>query len=297
MIASSTIMLVLSSLVVLLVLTTQESFAIAKTPIDGIGFSGGGFLLAYHLGVMQTFLTKKLVQNEAIPIAGASAGALVGSIPCSGSKLSVVKDHFMNALTYCANSTTKCIGELDALNQATLQVAIPHNARYKECNNHLFVAVTRNIKPEDPTTPACECTGSKTVGKLIHFYENRGDLITSLRASAFLPMLSSMSCYLLLRHKQTCDGGYTDLLPCPPNTDVPGKFCLKVSVIPKIFWTNTTEPASIYPGIRGVATLPIPDLRLWQNIALNAKVVNQYKMAIFEAGKEDADYWLKQNGY
>lgn len=41
-----------------------------------LGFSGGGFLLPYHLGVYHS-LAKMQIVSEATPMAGSSAGSLV----------------------------------------------------------------------------------------------------------------------------------------------------------------------------------------------------------------------------
>jgi predicted acylesterase/phospholipase RssA len=46
-----------------------------------LGFSGGGFLLPYHLGVYQSLAAMGIV-SSATPMAGSSAGSLVGAAAC-----------------------------------------------------------------------------------------------------------------------------------------------------------------------------------------------------------------------
>ena len=56
----------------------------------GFGFTGGGFLLTYFLGVIQALLESGALVPGVTPVAGGSAGALAAVTACSGESGCVV---------------------------------------------------------------------------------------------------------------------------------------------------------------------------------------------------------------
>ena len=113
-----------------------------------------------------------------------------------------------------------------------------------------------------------------------------------LRTTSFVAQASSFSapCNGKLRGKPSCDGGYARpiIIPCPAAS----KNCLKVSALARPSYPES----NIYPGMRGVDTLPISP-ELWNSAVFNPFIVNANKEVIFEAGVLDAKYWMSQNGY
>lgn len=274
-----------------------------RKKIDGIGLSGTAFMIPYNLGVAKTFLDYGMFKKY--PAAGASGGALSASLGCSGMPFNKFKTSIFAAVAYCANATDMCAGSLGSKLVEALQLSLPTGSAYKGCNGRLFVQVTIGTvpqpKPDTPTAP-CLCTETATNrGKHVSFFNSRSDFVSTLRTTTFLSRLADPACTRAFRKfPETCDGGYSDNLPCPPAALGEGKFCLKASVYPSFMWstkTNTTGPADIYPGVRGESTLPFQDRALWATVTHNPRTVERYKTQIYQAGRLDAEYWLTQNGF
>jgi hypothetical protein len=277
----------------------ERSLRVRKK-IDGIGMSGTAFLLPYHLGVAGTFLEYGMFKM--FRTAGASGGALSGSIGCSGMPYQELKDMIFASIDECAHSATKCIGNLGEKLAEVVKKVLPKGDEFANCRNRLFTQVTIEVAPNDPSSAVCACTQTENNrGKLIGWYKSRDDFISTLKTTIYLAKIAGPTCTRPYRKfNETCDGGYSDNLPCPPGTLEKGKFCLKVSVYPSFMWsskTNTTGPADIYPGVRGEATLPIQSHAVWTNLAHDPTTVSLYKDAIYNAGRMDAKYWLDNHGY
>jgi predicted acylesterase/phospholipase RssA len=81
--------------------------------ISSLGFSGAGFLTAYHLGVAHAFVRRRIVDsslNTILPVAGVSGGALVAAALASGIDM---KEAMRACLDVSEQAT--CAGRLNVL--------------------------------------------------------------------------------------------------------------------------------------------------------------------------------------
>ncbi len=261
--------------------------AVSGDKIGGIGLSGGGLLALYHLGVLQGMLEEGfLTKNHAIPIAGASAGALAGGAVCTGTDIKEVIKLYRGEIRRCLGEPFFCANSLDSVVRATLRAVSRKLKDIKRCRNRFYTQVSIVEQDDGKKPPFCS-RDAPLRSKLISFYKNRGDLINTARASAWLPNISSAKmCSLTFRGKQFQDGGFTENLPCPPGSETDGKYCVKIAVF------AFAPGASIFPGIRGVESFPVPADE-WDALTSNIFAVEQNFDAIFDMGKKDAKFWLK----
>ena len=271
-----------------------------KKRIDGIGMSGTAFMIPYQLGVARTFIDYGMFEKYVT--AGASGGALSGSLGCSGMSFTSFKKSIFAAVTTCANDANMCVGTLGEKLSNAISATLPSGQSYANCNGRLYIQTTIGTVPQDPTSSECFCTQTdKNRGKLVRHFKSRSDFVSILKTTTYLSKIVAPECTRSFRKfDETCDGGYSDNLPCPPQAIGEGKFCLKASVYPKFMWsskTNTTGPADIYPGVRGDDTLPFQDRDLWATATHNPKTIDTYKDEIYQAGRLDAKFWLDENGF
>jgi hypothetical protein len=267
---------------------TQVGQTPTRPPVQAIGFSGSGFLLVYHLGVLTAFKEHGVIPNVTNQIAGQSGGALIGVLQCISANLTLAKAQLFQFIDICANRPPfYCIGSLLQAVSLALDFIIPKHNSYLHCN-HVF---TVEVSPIVDLTQSCfDCTPDNVKQVLINQFTSRQDLITVLEASSFVAGVSGTDpCYVELRGNATCDGGYNipQGVPCPTNiTDG----CVRVSC-------HTGPPdGNIYPGMRGNDTLPLAAAD-WNGLSFNAPQTNQYKEAIYNTGYMDASFWMKTNGF
>ncbi|KAH9253943.1 hypothetical protein BASA81_008067 [Batrachochytrium salamandrivorans] len=273
-------------LLVALVMASTTVMAVPYTKYDGVGFSGSGFLFVYHMGVLKGLQNAEFVPQRVSKLSGLSGGALVAASQCTKTTPKKTKKEAFAVLEFCSKDAPYyCFGKLDQVLNGFLEKVIPQGS-VRNCDRKLFVDVSR---VQNLTGSSCtDCVPTNLAIKLVSHYRSRADLITVLRATSFLAqgVSSPSSCTLDLRDKPMCDGGYANRnIPCP----VGSKRCVKVSS-----YVNPNPSASIYPGMRGESTLPIPS-SMWNSYSLNAVVINMHKEAIFQLGLDDAKYWLNQN--
>lgn len=277
--------LLLAALAAVVAATTVA--AAPYTKYDGVGFSGSGFLFVYHMGVLKGLQNAQFVPQRVNKLAGLSGGALVAASQCARTVPKKIKKEAFAVLEFCAaDAPFYCFGKLDQVLNGFLEKVVPQGS-VRNCDRRLFVDVAR---VQNVTGSSCaDCVPANLATKLVSHYRGRADLITVLRATSFLAqgVSSPTSCTLELRDKPMCDGGYSNRdIPCP----VGSTRCVKVSSYVNPVYPNT----SIYPGMRGESTLPIP-AALWNSYSLNAVAINAHKEAIFQLGLDDAKYWLDQN--
>ena len=260
--------------------------------IDGIGFSGTVFLLPYNLGVFLGLREAGLTEDRRIPLAGASGGAVTSSLSCSGASVQETIQGIQNIFKQCSDPPGVCIGNTSILLLDLLERTIPKDSSFKRCDGHLHVELSEVIN----ATVIPPCVTENVVGLQVSKFQSRHDLITSLQGTTYLPRFIGPDCYTYFNEIKVIDGGYADNLPCPPNTDANGRFCLKVSAQPKEVWSKVQYKIAgdIYPGIRGNDTLTF-DVNAYPNISYNITACSEKFNDLVQAGKEDALFWLKIN--
>lgn len=140
-----------------------------------VSFSGAGFLGAWHLGVGDAFAQRGLL--DTLEIAGASAGALVGVVLCSGTPVGVARHHLSQL---SARTREQPLGILtpgfslvDHLREA-LCADLPSDA-HQRASGKLHVALT-SLRPDE-------------LGRTRHVnaFGSRDELIDCVVASSDIP--------------------------------------------------------------------------------------------------------------
>jgi hypothetical protein len=253
--------------------------------VTSIGFSGSGFLLVYHLGVLQAMTDHGLLLPNS-SLAGLSGGALVSVLHCTGVNLTLAKLELFQMITNCAQDfPLYCFGTLDEAVANALEGIIPMDDSFAQCSGGDFTVEVSSIVQGGSS--CLDCNPGNVQKEYISSFTSREDLITVLRASAFVSGVSGVDpCNVLLRGQPTCDGGYSipQTVPCPI-TDVG---CLRVSC------HQTSGDGNIFPGIRGPLSISASD---WNALAFDAVGTDEHKEMIYETGYQDAVFWMQMNGY
>jgi hypothetical protein len=263
-----------------------------KAAVDAVGLSGSGFLGIYHVGVLHGLqLSKVMRTTKNVKVAGLSGGGQVAAFSCSGAKIATILSVFSANIEFCAADTPYyCAGKVDALLKESFDLIVPKDG-WQKCNGNLYLEIT-DPKNDTLQTPPCTCLGGKNIGLMQ--YQSRDDLMQAMRATSFVSQWSTPGCYINFRGQGTCDGGYSvpsSFVPCPPHS----KHCLKVTARTKEGW-GVGVVADIYPGMRGVDTLPIP-AAVWNAGVFNPIIANSSRDAMFMLGQLDAKFWANKNGY
>ena len=203
--------------------SNHDGISIARRSI-GFTFSGGGFLLPYHLACIRALKEISLIGNEGHcqQVGGASAGSLAAAVVACSLDLNVV-DRAVDEMTdECRKNGTW--GKLGGCLREKLEELLPEDAHLR-CNGRLHVAVTK-VKP----------WGALRSKRVTH-YESRDDLIAALLASCHLPILSTGSLTTSFRGRRVVDGGFTDVMPVMRDTcanHVVKISCLMVDMLKKM---------------------------------------------------------------
>ena len=202
----------------------------------GFTFSGGGFLLPYHLACIRALRQIGLLSPIAIMpmqegenpscdgmrqhVGGASAGALAAAVVSCGLDLDEV-DREVDAMSQeCRSRGTW--GRLGGCLRKRLEDLLPHDAHTRS-SGRLHVAVSK-IKP-----------WGALKSKRVTRFESRVDLIEALMASCHLPLLSNGSLTASFRGRRVADGGFTDVMPVMRDVKYVVKIsCLLVEMVEKM---------------------------------------------------------------
>lgn len=167
-----------------------------------LGFSGGGFLLPYHLGVYHS-LEKMQIVSQATPMAGSSAGSLVVGGIKAGISLQQQMDSFLEVAHAAKEGGVQ--GRLRQLLKAQLLKTMPADAAERCSDSTCWISVTQ-VFP-------------RPANKLYGAFSSRQQLVKALLASCHLPRLSDGG-LLTSSHKggykRVFDGGFSNLCPVPP---------------------------------------------------------------------------------
>ncbi|KAL6760294.1 hypothetical protein V8C86DRAFT_1129211 [Haematococcus lacustris] len=167
----------------------------------GLTFSGGGFLLSYHLGVLEALQGVGVIQPGLTPVAGASSGSLAAAAfhchmtQTGGRAMACV----LGLAAACRQGGTRL--RLGGLLRQQLMQELPDKAE-EACSGRAAVAVTQAL----PVARRIMVTE----------FHSREDLLDALTASCWLPRYSGPSLTCTFRGRACMDGGTLDLLPPLP---------------------------------------------------------------------------------
>ncbi|KAK9909103.1 hypothetical protein WJX75_007198 [Coccomyxa subellipsoidea] len=177
----------------------------------GFGFSAGGLLFPYYLGIVQT-LSELNVITDATPLAGASAGSLIAACHHSGLPREQIKEACFVLADDCRRNGTR--GRLGTVLSQFLHDLLPQDA-HERCNDKAFVAVTR--------------AWPRPQGELISQFHSREDLIEALLTSCHIPWWFQGTLGRDFRGALHFDGGLTNFCPA---VSAPGILTQRITCFP-----------------------------------------------------------------
>jgi len=123
----------------------------------------------------------------------------------------------INGLTAaCYSNSSACAGNMDDAVRATLSGLLPPDAA-ERCNaSGLSVSLTVYDTP------------GQARNDLATTFDNRTDLISTLAASAYIPIWSGSKLFTGWRGRNALDGSITQRQPCPPGV----AYCVRISSTP-----------------------------------------------------------------
>ncbi|KNC78636.1 hypothetical protein SARC_08944 [Sphaeroforma arctica JP610] len=269
--------------------------SVSSRNIDAVGFSGSGFYIYYHFGVVRKLRESGLVVPGQTSMAGTSGGSYIAALNCLGVEGDDVEKAFDSQIALCSEKS--CEGRLDNVASKILESLVPGGDAWEKCKDLVGVHITVG---ED--VRFAECDSQPSTGLTVTEFTSRSDLISALRASSFVSGKSKTdACATPFRSMHARDGGYSKELPCPEGLE--GNNCLRVAVVPSSQWKQWSElggdvpldnSTDIYPGIRGLNTLPI-SAEDWLKTMFDAKAIAPYLDALVQLGYDDTSFWLDQN--
>eukprot|EP00798_Chlamydomonas_sp_ICE-L_P020989 gene20989-27846_t len=144
----------------------------------GFSFSGGGFLLAYHVGAYRSLLGLGLL-TPGSHVAGSSAGALIAACISSGLSPENCAEAVRAVAEACQEKVAK---NLSPAVQKQLEKFLPEDA-HKRCTGCTHIGITK-LK-----LPGQGIVNPKVVSK----FASRAELVSALLASSHIPYLSNGS--------------------------------------------------------------------------------------------------------
>lgn len=156
------------------------SASASASPRLAVGFSAGGLLFPYYIGVRDTLRAARVV-DDTTPWAGASAGSLMSAAECAGLDTHTLLDALsVMASDLRANGTR---GRLRGVLERLLEERMPADAHLR-VSGRCFVAVTRLARGVAVNGEAQAAAPSRALeALLISEFNSRRDLIDALLAS------------------------------------------------------------------------------------------------------------------
>ncbi|GLC46328.1 hypothetical protein PLESTB_000999500 [Pleodorina starrii] len=164
----------------------------------GFGFSAGGLLFPYFLGVAVQLQAMNVLRPET-PVAGASAGSIVAVCTKSGLGEQELLEAFWDLAQDCRRSGTRT--RLKSVLQRVLEAALPDDI-HERCEGRAFLAVTSLWPQFEP--------------RLVSSFSSREDLINTLLVSSHIPYWFDGSLFTTYRDGLFFDGGITNFIPTTP---------------------------------------------------------------------------------
>lgn len=244
----------------------------------GFGFSGGGFLFPWHLGVVTELQDAGIITKDT-QLSGASCGSIIVACVHSGLNLhSLVKELLSFAEDCRANGTA---GRLRYVIEHFMTANLPHDAHHK-CAGKTHIQMTR-VFPYLKVMSVSE-------------WSSKDDLVQAIACSCHIPAYNDGSLVFRYRGSLFVDGGVLKHLPVPPKV----AFSAGVSCVPLKF-LNKLPGANRLSVLRGLAISPdmFSDFPFeWQQLASLVLVPgpDPVLISMIERGKADARRWAEATG-
>lgn len=172
-----------------------RGFSSSALKNPSFGFSGCGWLLPYHLGVIHLLRERGLINKDSV-VAGSSGGSIAATIVKSG---------------LCAREAMKIVSDLGSNEEfkADMDVGIrkfvldllPSEDFYLQCNDKLYITVTQ-LHPE--------FTRRAT---LVSKFSSNCDLVSAISTSCFIPLWTNRRLTTNFRGAKAIDGGVFAFMP------------------------------------------------------------------------------------
>lgn len=172
----------------------------ATKPALGFGFSAGGLLFAYYVGVIMCLRDELKILTQDIPVAGASAGSLIAATAKSGISEADLVQATLDLAHNCREGGTRF--RLRSVLQDTLNQVLPNDI-HERCSGVVHVAVTKVWPKVTPT--------------LVSKFTCKKDLIDTLLVSCHIPWYFDGSLVTRYDSGLAFDGGLSNFIPVPPN--------------------------------------------------------------------------------
>lgn len=164
----------------------------------GFGFSAGGMLFPYYIGVVEA-LEELGIITENTKLGGASAGSLIAACYHSGIGTKAATEACMTLAAELRTNGTR--GKLKTNLRIFLEDLLPADV-HERCSNKAYISVTQAFpRPRN---------------MLLSHYESREDLIEALLTSCHIPWWFDNTLFTMFRGKRCYDGGLTNFIPLPP---------------------------------------------------------------------------------
>ncbi|GLI66184.1 hypothetical protein VaNZ11_009948 [Volvox africanus] len=250
--------------------STQSSQrnAVQCTATDyGFGFSAGGLLFPYFLGVAVQLQAMNVLRPETA-VAGASAGSIVAVCTKSGLSEQQLLDAFVDLSRDCRQGGTRA--RLKSVLQRVLQEALPYDI-HERCEGRVFLAVTQLFPKFAP--------------RMVSSFTSRQEVIDTLLVSSHIPYWFDGSLFTPYRDGIYFDGGITNFIPSTPTTRCHSVCCFPSKMLrafPNIDLSPDTYESWPYDmgTMLSWAFEPAPEETL---------------MFLVEKGKRDARSWAIAN--
>jgi predicted acylesterase/phospholipase RssA len=164
----------------------------------GFGFSAGGLLFSYYIGVIFGLHDLGIVTRDT-KLAGASAGSLIAACYHSGLPEDLITKACFTLAKDCRDNGTR--GRLGSVLVKFLEELLPDDI-HEKCRDKAYVAVTRVFPRPTP--------------ELISDFESKSDLIAALLTSCHIPWWFDKRVWTSFRGQASYDGGLTNFIPLPP---------------------------------------------------------------------------------
>lgn len=237
----------------------------------GFGFSAGGLLFPYYVGIASGLMERGLL-GESTPVAGASAGSLIAALCKSGVPESVLVDATLELAANCRENGTAL--RLRSVLKATLSDALPLDIA-ERCNGVCFIAVTRVSLGKTPLIKS----------DLVSQFRSRDHLIEALLTSCHVPFWLDGNALTTFEGGLAVDGGLSAFIPVPPV-----KNPIRVACFPRQSLGGAFGKITISPD----AYEDFP-YTMSQLIALALNPGSDQELRLFlDKGKRDAIYFAEE---
>jgi hypothetical protein len=173
----------------------------------GFGFSAGGLLFPYYVGVVKA-LHDLGILGPNVPVAGASAGSLIAACYKSGLHADDILAATLLLARDCRTGGTRF--RLQSVLEATMREVLPADAHVL-CSGQAFIAVTQVYPQFQPV--------------LVSEFTSREHLISALLTSCHIPWYFNGSLTTQYDGAHYFDGGLTQFIPTPPMSEHAVQVC------------------------------------------------------------------------